>query len=175
MRYRTFKQVYVIDAPDELAEFFDFYIKNRKPKQFFGSQYIRRDPLLKKEFGNAGENLYCNARKWIEGGFEQLINATAQKRPELRLHLTPDDVFKIDGPARLVQFLDFYLQNNNGNRAFTSGYLDGDEKFTKKFRALGGSLVACAKKHLKGGFDELVHLAAKQRPEILHYYEQGKQ
>ena len=173
--YLTFREVFcTIDGPAQIVRIFDFYLQHRKKGQFFGPGYLK-DSLLRKRYKNLGINVYQNALKNFDRGFDELLELALAQRPEMHFHFTCKDVFRnIDGPEQLIRCFDFYLQHRKEGQKFGANYLQVDPLLQKRHGNLGKNAYYNSNYHLENGFDELIQITAKQRPEILQYYVRSK-
>jgi hypothetical protein len=94
-RYASMREILLLEGPQQLLRFFDFYLENRDRGEKFSTYYLK-SPKMKKRFGLKGNNLYMNCRNHLreEGGIQYMVKLAAEQRPEILDH------WKYRGPKK---------------------------------------------------------------------------
>jgi hypothetical protein len=169
--YTTKSALFSIEGPEKLLELFEFYLKNREDGEIFNGHYIKHNALVKESFGNLGSKLYTKARNYFknEGDLNHLAEIVAQSHPEILEYWQPSRQEKLDCVKQFIEIFDFFRKNSTEGERFNTHYLLTNVSLKEKFGGLG-KRVYHQSRNRYDGVNQLVEIAARQRPEILEHW-----
>ena len=154
-----------ISYASTVLAFFDKFMKERKPYDFFNISYFQR------RCGKAGIRLDANVRDNLaeEGGFDYLLQLASEINPEIKRYSTFKGVLIADGPTEIIGFFDTFLKERKPYDFFNISYIG------RKCGKSGGRLKVNVNRNLKeeGGIQYLVQLVAEERLDILEHWKYG--
>lgn len=161
--YTIFKGVLKIDGVQQILELFDYFGEHRQEGDVFNQDYIRRDPNLKRDKGNIGQNLYASAKDNFKenGGLQHLIDLAAEQRSEVRDYTSKAGILKVDGPRIILRNFEKFLRSRNRYAVFRVTKNSGE----------GDLVYRQAQKYYKdkGGIDYIMELACQEDSRIKEY------
>jgi len=183
--YFTIRDVLKVDGPRLIAEMFDYFKEHRSEGQVFCAGYVSdthlKDKQFKERFGIRGQNLYARAFRNLggAGGIQQIIDFTAEQKPEMKDYITPQSALKVDGPRLIAEMFDYFKEHREENRMFNISYITDHHKEDKRFYEIfgkrGQNLYMRSVRNMGiGGMKELIDLAVEHRPEMQDFFQYGR-
>jgi hypothetical protein len=188
--YTTLKNLFMVDAPKQLTEMFDFYLgerqKDKKKRKremecvTFNSQYLSNNKRVQKRFDGLAGRTYQASMKYFKdcGKFDHLIDIVAETRPEIKKYAYLPELRKMEDTELFIKMFDFYLKHAEEEQAFNRSYLQSDKKLKRRFGNEGYNLVQRCDKHNfkeEGRTNYLSQLASEERPEISEHWKYQEQ
>jgi len=157
-------------AVQDLITYFDFFLEHRPVLKLFNMHYLSTDTQFCGQFGTAGKNLYQNSYHKVKDRFPGLFQLAIKQRPEIADYTTLEGVLKVDGPKLLSKVFDFYLANRLPGKDFDVDYILCDELLRLQFNGSSQDIYFTSERKLKGGFQRILDLTTKVRPQIINYW-----
>jgi hypothetical protein len=154
----------------QVTGMFQYFVDHREDYQLFDSGYLLNDKKFLRKFKSQGRQVLANAKRHVNGDFARVIERASEIVPEITEYTDKVKVHEIDGTKNIIEYFDFFKENRTENQAFNLQYLAEDSKFKEAFGKKGRNSYHKARiAFIEGGFDHLVELASKERPEIKEY------